>query len=88
MEFFEDYFESHPDAAIRKEVHEATGQVYFATGDALVDRWEREIAEGREPDYDEALTPEQREHETARRRAASEREAFEGLEERFDVATR
>lgn len=85
MEFFEDHYESHPDQQIRREVHEASGQPYFVTGDALLDKWEREVAEGKEPDYDEALTPAQRERE-ARHLAALEPDTMgvEDLEERFD----
>ncbi len=87
MEFFEDHFESHPDQQIQREVHEASGQPYFVTGDALLDKWEREVAEGKEPDYDEPLTPAQRDQEARRLAALRSREASEsidGFEERFD----
>ena len=88
VEFFEDYFESHPAEQLQRQVHETSGQPYFVTGDPLIDKWEREIAEGREPDLDEALTPNQREVEKARlerlRAAAGERDGFAGIEERFD----
>lgn len=85
MEFFEDYFESHPDQQLRREVHEASGQPYFVTGDALIDKWEREVAEGKEPDYDEPLTPGQREAEARHLAALSQIDADgEGFEERFE----
>ncbi len=88
VEFFEDYFESHPAERLERQVHEASGQPYFVTGDPLIDKWEREIAEGREPDLDEALTPAQRETEESHlarlRAAAGELEGWSGLEERFD----
>ena len=88
MEFFEDYYESHPDQQIRREVDERSGQAYFVTGDPLIDKWEREIAEGREPDLDEALTPEQEaleaRHLREHRRQMDEADAFDGIDERFE----
>jgi hypothetical protein len=89
VEFFEDYFAEHPEQELRREVHEASGQPYYVTGDALIDKWEREVAEGRAPDFDEALTGAQRAHDDARRREQAEREGFDGIEEDFaDVETR
>ncbi len=88
VEFFEDYFERHPDQQIRREVHERSGHAYFVTGDPLVDRWERELAEGREPDLDEGLTAEQRAAEDAQleegRRSRIEAAGFEGIDERYE----
>ncbi len=85
VEFFEDHFAAHPEQELRRKVHERSGQPYYVTGDPLIDKWEREIAEGNEPDLDEALTDAQRAEEAAQRELA----AFDGLEERFgDVEAR
>jgi hypothetical protein len=88
IELYEDYFESHPEAQVRRMVHGPSGTSYFQTGDPTVDRWEREIADGLEPDYDEGMTAEQREMESRHARALraleDETAGFAGFEERFD----
>lgn len=87
-ELWEDWLESHPGEQLRREVHEASGQAYYQVGDPVVDRWERQIAEGQEPDFDEGLTAEQRRAEARRLGQVSgleeEAGAFSGFEERFD----
>ena len=85
VEFFEDYFESHPERQLRRELHEETGVQYVVTGDPIVDCWEREIAAGREPDFNEGLTEEARSREVAREEQARGVADFGGFEERFDV---
>ena len=57
--FWEDHYRKHPLDAKRT----ATGEVFFNTGDPLLDKWEREIAMGLEPDLLEGLPPEERERE-------------------------
>lgn len=59
--FWEDYYNKHPLDAKRTP----TGEVFFNTGDPLIDKWEREIAMGIEPDLLEGLPPEARAREEA-----------------------
>ena len=55
-EFWLDQYYRNPLEAYRN----ADGQVQFIdTGDELIDKWERELAEGKVPDYNEAFSPEQ-----------------------------
>ena len=82
VEFFEDYFEAHPDRQVRQETHEGTGQRYFVTGDPVIDRWEREIAEGREPYYDAGVDLAER---AAEQPAVPDEVELPAFEERFDV---
>lgn len=67
--FWEDYYTKNPIEAKRT----ASGEVFFSTGDPLIDKWEKEIAMGLEPDLQEGLPPEERE---------KEREALERLTQR------
>ena len=78
IEFFEDWYLDHPDRQARTEVHERTDVEYHVTGDPLVDRWEREIAEGKEPDLDEAVP------EGEREQSSVEPPDFEGIDEAFE----
>ena len=57
--FWEDYYHNNPIDAKRTP----SGEVFFSTGDPLIDKWEREISMGIEPDLLEGLSPEQREKE-------------------------
>jgi len=59
--FWEDYYHKNPIDAKRTE----SGEVFFETGDSLIDKWEREIAMGLEPDLLEGMPPEEREREAA-----------------------
>jgi hypothetical protein len=66
VDFWEDYYLENKIASRTTE----TGQVVFSnTGDALIDKWEQEIAMGLEPDLLEGVSPEER----AREEAAMER---------------
>jgi len=52
VEFFEDYYIDNPLEVYRTE----EGKIFFSnTGDDLIDKWEREIADGKEPDLTEAF---------------------------------
>ena len=55
-DFWEDYYQKNPVDAKRLP----SGEVMFQTGDPLLDKWERELAEGLEPDLMEGLSPEER----------------------------
>ena len=58
--FWEDYYQRNPIETRRGK----DGKVVFAnTGDSLIDKWEKEIAQGLEPDLLEGLSPEERERE-------------------------
>lgn len=87
LEFFEDYYADHPERRVERRTHEATGAQYAVTGDPLIDKWEREIAEGREPDLDEGVPPEEVERECSRldaaAQASAEAEAFAGIDDSF-----
>lgn len=60
VEYYEDVFEQDPKA-LQKLIESTQGVYTFgSTGDPLVDKWEREIALGLDPDLVEGLTDEQR----------------------------
>lgn len=55
IEFYEDHFEAHPEEA-RKHVA-GDGEFYFTeTGDDLIDKWERELSQGLQPDLEEGMS--------------------------------
>lgn len=58
-DFWEDYYQKNPVDAKRLP----SGEVMFQTGDPLLDKWERELASGLEPDLTEGLSPEERKKE-------------------------
>jgi hypothetical protein len=52
-DFWEDYFYRHPLEVHRNE----KGEIQFSkTGDELIDKWEKELAEGKTPNYMEAFS--------------------------------
>ena len=54
-DFWEDYYYKNPLEAFRNE----KGEVQFSnTGDELIDKWEKELAEGKSPDYLEGFNAE------------------------------
>lgn len=57
--FWEDFYRKNPIEAKRTK----DGNVFFSTGDPLIDKWEREIAMGLEPDLLEGMSPKEREKE-------------------------
>lgn len=60
ISFWEDYYDRNPIASRTT----ADGNVVFAnTGDPLIDKWERELAQGLQPDLLEGLPPKRRELE-------------------------
>jgi len=81
--FWEDYYRKNPVEARRTE----DGRVVYAnTGDELIDKWERELAMGLEPDLLEGVDPEERKRETkALERLKQHQSAVgaEGLEDGF-----
>lgn len=74
--FWEDYYVKHPT-----EVHKTADgkEVKFVTGDPLIDKWEREIAQGLTPDLTEGLSPEAR---------AKEMEINRRIENRIEIKKR
>lgn len=55
-DFWEDHFANTPLAVYKNE----QGEVQFSeTGDSMIDKWEKELAEGKTPDYMEAFSEEQ-----------------------------
>lgn len=57
VDFYQDYYEENPLESYRNK----DGVVVFSnTGDALIDKWEAAIAEGKDIDLSEAFTDEQR----------------------------
>lgn len=74
--FWEDYYQKHPvDARRTKDGH----VVFSNTGDSLIDKWEKEIAMGLDPDLLEGVSVEERE---------KERRAFDRLRQVGDVVKR
>jgi hypothetical protein len=60
VEFYEDWFHEHPEE--RRKVLSKDGEFYFEeTGDEQIDKWEKELAMGLEPDLEEGLAPAARE---------------------------
>lgn len=56
IEFWEDQYYQNPIETSRNE----KGEIQFVdTGDDLIDKWEKEFAEGKIPDYLEAFSQEQ-----------------------------
>lgn len=85
--FWEDYYRKNPIESRRTE----DGRVIFQnTGDALIDKWEAEMAAGLEPDLLEGLSPEERAREAAalerlkaQQRGVSAEGVVEGFEEDY-----
>lgn len=59
-EFYEDYYEENHSAQLDLYKDENGEVQLIGTGDALIDKWERELAMGLEPDLNEGLSTEQR----------------------------
>jgi hypothetical protein len=57
--FWEDYYQKYPLEAKR----EGGEHVQFYSEDPLIDKWERELAQGLQPDLTEGMSPQQRERE-------------------------
>lgn len=57
--FWEDYYQKYPLEAKRDDGK----NVRFYSDDPLIDKWERELAMGLDPDLTEGMTPEQKEKE-------------------------
>lgn len=90
VEFYEDIFEDNSDAML-DAARDEDGEVYFEeTGDPLIDKWEREIRMGIEPDLGEAFSTEERKkldkEKEKFRRAREARQQLDGIDERFDQA--
>lgn len=57
-EYFEDYYDANPLEAYRNK----DGIVQFTdTGDPLFDQWNKDVAEGKEPDLWSAFSPDSKE---------------------------
>lgn len=71
VEFFEDLFEKDPKAML-EAARGADGEIHFEeTDDELIDKWERELAQGITPDLTEGL-PESVKAQLAKERAHAE----------------
>jgi hypothetical protein len=72
--FYEDYYSKHKLESQKDE----TGQVILETGDPLIDKWEKELAMGLDPDVTEGL-PEhlKRQHEEADKFLKERKDKFE-----------
>ena len=88
VEMLEDHFEEDPKAAL--EVWRgASGEIEFSdTGDDLIDKWERELAMGLEPDLTEGISEATRKQlEKEQRRGALAKKAageLDGLVENYE----
>jgi hypothetical protein len=76
--FWEDYYQQNPLEAKKS----GDGHVQFYSDDPLIDKWEREIAQGIPPDLTEGMTHEQKEKE----RRALERLRLGGIEQEKQIA--
>jgi uncharacterized protein YmfQ (DUF2313 family) len=75
-EFYEDYFEGDK-TALYKEVADESGHVVLPdTGDELIDKWERELAQGLTPDLEEGMTPEARKMAEEEKKEAVEKKLY------------
>lgn len=85
--FWEDYYRKNPTTTRRSP----DGKVVFEnTGDPLIDKWEKELAQGLAPDLLEGMSPEQRraEEEALERLKKSKKppgdpEIAEGFDENY-----
>lgn len=75
VEYYIDIFEKKP-----LEVHRnSDGEIQFKdTGDALIDKWEAQIAAGETPDLFEAFDEESISHMERLRQAARDRDPYQG----------
>jgi hypothetical protein len=82
--YWEDYYLKHPVDARRTK----SGHVVYQTGDPLIDKWERELEAGLEPDLTEGLSSEERAKEKQAleraKRRAGQTEREKDLGEGFD----
>ena len=61
VEYYEDHYDEFPEEA-RKEMSD-DGEFYFTdSGDALIDKWERELQKGLTPDLEEGLSNDTKEN--------------------------
>jgi hypothetical protein len=86
-EFYEDLFEKNKDALYDASRGEDGEIMFESTGDPLIDKWEREMSMGIEPDLDEGRSPESKASseaskkliDSARKKAAQ----LDGIDDRF-----
>jgi hypothetical protein len=88
VEFYEDLFEKDPKAALEAGRNEDGEIIMDDTGDPLIDKWERELAMGLEPDLTEGLSDKERKRLAAEqaksKRASKLVNEVMGIEEVFD----
>ena len=76
VEYYVDAFEKKPIEAQRNE----QGEIQFTdTGDALIDKWEEQIARGETPDLFEAFDEESIQHIERVRQAQRDRDPYQGV---------
>lgn len=88
--FWEDHYHKNPVETRRtKDGH----IIYSNTGDALIDKWERELAMGLQPDLLEGVDPEERKKETEaveklkrQQSSATLEKVNDGFSEEYDLA--
>lgn len=61
VEYYEDLFASDPRASLQAVIGEDGEGTFEGTGDPLIDKWEKELAMGIDPDLSEGLSKEARE---------------------------
>lgn len=75
--FWEDYYRKNPVETRRA----ADGRVIYSnTGDALIDKWEQELAMGLEPDLLEGVAPEERKKEAEASKRLQRQQSAVGAE--------
>lgn len=87
-EFYEDLFEEDKQALYEASKNEDGELVFESTGDDLIDKWEREIAMGIEPDLTEGMAPDDRyaliEEQEAARKAKDKLAEISDVDDRFN----
>lgn len=84
VEFYEDIFEQDPTQAL-EAARTLEGEVLFEeTGDELIDKWERELAMGLDPDLTEGMSQENKDQlKKDQDRSKRAREQLKELDDSF-----
>jgi hypothetical protein len=87
LEFFEDQIAEDPNAAFPR-IKEGQNVVFRRTGDAVVDQWEEQLAQGKEVDFTEGMDAETKALLAGLKRASKKRQGNAPEEEFSDTYTR
>lgn len=92
VEFYEDLFTEDKTALFEASRNEDGEIVFESTGDPLIDKWEKELALGMEPDLTEGMTQEDldllKEEQSKSTRAKKQLHEVTSIDENFNNALR